>query len=48
MFRLSQLWSFLSFLWSETGLILDPDDGQQSITGSAGDNGSGLDPNGRL
>jgi hypothetical protein len=35
MLRLAQLWSFLSFLWS------DP----KPIAGS-GDNGSGLDPNG--
>ena len=36
MLRLSQLWSFLSFLWT------DP----KPIAGSSGENGSILDPNG--
>jgi hypothetical protein len=44
MLRLSQLWSFLSFLWSETGSILDPDGGPKP---TAGDTGSILDPDGR-
>jgi hypothetical protein len=36
MLRLSQLWSFLSFLWSAP----DP------TASNSGDTGSGLDPNG--
>jgi hypothetical protein len=44
MLRLSQLWSFLSFLWCETGSILEPDGGPTA--GSSGDTGSGLEPNG--
>jgi hypothetical protein len=44
MLRLSQLWSFLSFLWS--GSILEPDGGPAPTAGSSGDTGSGLDPNG--
>jgi hypothetical protein len=53
--RLFQLWSLLSALWAETGSILDPDGspagtspgaGAEANTGSAGDNGPGLDPNG--
>ena len=47
MLRLAQLWSFLSFLWSENGSILDPDGGPRPIAGSSGDNGSILDPDGR-
>jgi hypothetical protein len=44
--RLSQLWNLLSALWSETGSILEPDGGPKPASGSSGDNGSGLDPNG--
>ena len=46
MLRLSQLWSFLSFLWCETGSILEPDGGPAPTAGSSGDTGSGLEPNG--
>jgi hypothetical protein len=46
MLRLSQLWSFLSFFWSGTGSILEPDGGLKSTAGSSGDTGSILDPNG--
>jgi hypothetical protein len=52
--RLSQLWSLLSALWSETGSILDPDGTPRPSSGSgaepgaanSGDNGPGLDPDG--
>ena len=45
MLRLSQLWGFLSFLWSGTGSILEPD--RPTPAGSSpGDTGSGLEPNG--
>jgi len=37
MLRLAQLWSFLSFLWS------DP----KPTAAGSGDNGSGLEPDGR-
>jgi hypothetical protein len=51
---LSQLWSLLSALWSETGSLLDPN-GAGATTGSGaepdaattGDTGSLLDPDGR-
>lgn len=46
MLRLSQLLSFLSFLWSETGSILDPNGRPDPAAGDSGDTGSGLDPNG--
>ena len=46
MLRLSQLWSFLSFLWSENGSILDPAGGPKPTAGSSGDTGSILEPNG--
>ena len=49
---LSQLWSLLSALWSDTGSGLDPD-GATGDTGPwldpngvTGDTGAGLDPNG--
>jgi hypothetical protein len=46
MLRLAQLWSFLSFLWSETGSILEPNGGAKPTAGSSGDTGSILEPNG--
>lgn len=46
MHRLSQLWSFLSFFWAETGSILEPNGEPKSTAGSSGDNGSILEPNG--
>ena len=42
---LSQLWSFLSTIWSENGSILDPD-GASASSEPGGDNGSILDPDG--
>ena len=48
MHRLSQLWRFLSFLWAETGSILEPDGGPKPTGGSSGDTGSILEPDGRL
>jgi len=53
--RLSQFWSLLSALWSETGSILEPNgtpggtgsgSGSEPGAASSGDTGSGLDPNG--
>jgi hypothetical protein len=53
--RLSQLWSLLSALWSETGSILDPNgtaagassgSGAEPGAANSADNGSGLDPDG--
>ena len=53
---LSQLWSLLSAIWSENGSILDPDGnpggagsgaGAQPGATNSGDNGSGLEPDGR-
>jgi hypothetical protein len=38
MLQLAQIWSFMSFLWS------DP----QSTAAGSGDTGSGLEPDGRL
>ena len=46
MLRLAQLWSFLFFAWAENGSILEPDGRPKPTTGSSGDNGSILDPNG--
>ena len=43
----SQLWSFLSALWSETGSILEPDGNPKPNAASSGDTGSGLEPDGR-
>lgn len=47
---LSQLWSALSAIWSETGSILDPNGAngvpKETNPGAAGDTGSILDPNG--
>ena len=47
MLRLSQLWSFLSFLWTGTGSILEPDGESKPTSDGSGDTGSILDPNGR-
>jgi hypothetical protein len=44
--RLSQVWSFLSALWAETGSILEPNGGPKPAAGSSGDTGSILEPNG--
>jgi hypothetical protein len=44
--RLSQLWSLLSALWAETGSILEPNGEPKPTTGSSGDTGAGLEPNG--
>ena len=46
MLRLAQLWSFLSFFWTTSGAILEPDGGAKPTAGSSGDTGSILDPNG--
>ncbi|MES1242017.1 MAG: hypothetical protein ABUT39_10395 [Acidobacteriota bacterium] len=46
MLRLAQLLSFLFFVWTENGSILEPNgEPRLTATGSA-DNGSGLEPNG--
>ena len=47
MLRLSQLWSFLFFLWAGTGSILEPNGGPTPTSGGgSGDTGSILEPNG--
>lgn len=52
----SKLWGLLSVLWDETGSVLEPDGGgsgggsgagPESGAASSGDNGSGLEPDGR-
>ena len=47
MLRLAQFWSFLFFVWAETGSILEPDGTPRPTAGSSGDTGSGLEPDGR-
>jgi hypothetical protein len=46
MLRLSQLWSFLFFVWAENGSILESNGEPRPTATGSGDNGSGLDPNG--
>ena len=42
----SQLRSLLSVLWAETGSILEPNGTTATSSGTNGDNGSGLEPDG--
>ena len=44
---LSQLWSFLSTIWGETGSGLDPNGADSPNAASSGDTGSVLEPDGR-
>jgi len=43
---LSQLRSLLSVLWAENGSILEPDGSAATGSGTNGDTGSGLEPDG--
>jgi hypothetical protein len=47
MLQLSQLWRFLSFFWTMTGSVLEPDGRPMPTAGSSGDTGSVLEPDGR-
>jgi hypothetical protein len=47
MLRFAQFWNFLSFLWAETGSVLEPDGGPRPNAASSGDTGSVLEPDGR-
>ena len=44
---LAQLRDLLSVLWAETGSGLDPNGTATTSSGTTGDNGSGLEPDGR-
>lgn len=44
---ISQLWHFLTRLWSANGFEIDPDGLDSTTSSAACDNGIELDPNGR-